>query len=70
MTVEYILLFGMFAFILLGGFMGEKGPKNIFKNSAPRLGAHVEKQLNVGHQFTFQGNNWEVPPGPAPTGKP
>lgn len=70
MTVEYVLLLGLFAFVMIGGFFGEKGPKNVFKQSGPRLGAHIERQISTGRQFNFQGNNWEVPPGSPPNGTP
>lgn len=67
MTIEYILLFGLFAFILMGAFTGDKGPMNVFRESAPRLGARVEQHLSVGHSFNFPSNAWQVPPGGAPS---
>jgi len=66
MTIEYILLFGLFAFVLMGAFAGEKGPMNVFRQSAPRLGARIEQQISVGHGFNFPQNAWQVPPGAAP----
>jgi hypothetical protein len=70
MTVEYILLLALFAFVLMGAFMGEKGPLKVFESSAPRLGARVEQQLSTGQAFNFPRNAWQVPPGGAPSGLP
>lgn len=70
MTVEYILLLGLFVFLLLGAFMGDHGPRAIFKQSAPRLGARVEQQISTGQSFPFPANSWNAPPGPAPSGTP
>jgi hypothetical protein len=70
MIVEYILLVGLFVFIFMGAFTGEKGPMQVFKNSAPRLGARVEQQLSTGQAFNYPPNNWQVPPGAPPTGTP
>lgn len=70
MTTEYILLLGLFVYLLMGAFLGEKGPNNIFKQSAPRLGARVEQQLSTGFAFPFPANAWLTPPGGAPSGTP
>lgn len=73
MTTELVLLLGMFGFILGGVFLGESGPRRVFANSAPRLGAHVERQLSIGNQFVFEngeGVRWLRPNGPAPLGVP
>ncbi|MCC6138694.1 MAG: hypothetical protein IT287_08670 [Bdellovibrionaceae bacterium] len=70
MTIEYILLLGLFAYILMGAFTGEKGPLKVFENSAPRLGARVEQQMATGGAFNFPRNDWQLPPGGAPTGMP
>jgi hypothetical protein len=51
MTTEFILLLGLYAFILLGVFMGENGPKATFTKSAPRLAARIEKNLSTGLNF-------------------
>ena len=67
MTIEYILLFGLFAFILMGAFAGEKGPMKVFRDSAPRLGARVEQHISVGHSFNFPSNAWQAPPNAAPS---
>ncbi len=71
MIVEYILLIGLFVFVAMGAFNGDKGPVQVFKDSAPRLGARVEQQLATGQAFTnTPPNNWQVPSAPAPTGLP
>lgn len=70
MTIEYILLLGLFAFILVGAFTGEKGPLKVFENSAPRLGARVEQQMSTGSQFRGLKNDWQLPPTAPPTGLP
>ena len=51
MTTEFVLLLGLYAFIILGAFLGERGPVNTFKGSAPRLAAKVERDLAVGRNF-------------------
>lgn len=70
MTIEYILLLGLFAYILMGAFTGEKGPLKVFENSAPRLGARVEQQMAIGSSFRGLRNDWQLPPGEAPSGQP
>ena len=70
MIVEYILLIGLFVFVLMGAFQGDKGPTQVFKDSAPRLGARVEQQLSTGQAFNYPPNSWQVPNGPPPTGTP
>ena len=72
MTTELVLLLGMFGFILGGVFLGENGPRRIFANSAPRLGAHMERQMTIGNRFTFDGAGvqWVRPNAPAPLGEP
>ena len=59
MTTEFILLLGLYATILLGAFAGPRGPIGVFKESAPRLGAKIERHISVGHGFTRQhGIQW------------
>jgi hypothetical protein len=50
-TTELILILGLYAFILLGAFLGERGPIATFKQSAPRLAAKIEKDISVGKSF-------------------
>ena len=70
MTTEFILLLGLFVFILMGVFLGDNGPRNVFRESAPRLGAQVERQISTGHAFPYPQNAWQIPPGGAPQGTP
>ncbi len=51
MTTELILILGLYAFILLGAFLGPRGPIATFKQSAPRLAAKIEKDISVGKNF-------------------
>lgn len=51
MTTEFILLLGLYAFILLGAFLGEKGPMSTFKSAGPRMAAKLEKDVSVGKGF-------------------
>jgi hypothetical protein len=67
MTVELVLVLGMYAFILLGAFLGPNGPLATFKNSGPRLAARVERNVSVGDGFRVSrdgsGVNWIKPEG-------
>ena len=58
MTVEYVILMALFAMFFMGTLM--KGPFNSFENAGPKLGARVEKHLEVGSGF--QKTTWEPPP--------
>jgi len=51
MTTEFVLLLGLYAFILLGALLGERGPISTFNKSAPRLAAKMERDISVGKQF-------------------
>ncbi|MCJ8275284.1 MAG: hypothetical protein HRT44_06040 [Bdellovibrionales bacterium] len=73
MTTDLVLLFGLFVFILGGAFLGDKGPRNVFKDAAPRLGARVEGQISIGNRFPFRDGKairWVRPNGAAPLGTP
>lgn len=67
MTTELVLLLGLYAFLLLGAFLGDLGPIETFKKSAPRLGARVERNISVGDGFRESadgaGVNWIKPEG-------
>lgn len=68
MTVELVLLLGIYATLLLGAFLGDLGPIATFKKSAPRLGARVERNISVGNGFRTtttdnQPVNWVKPEG-------
>lgn len=65
MTTELVLLLGIYAFLLLGAFLGDLGPIETFKKSAPRLGARIERNISVGDGFrSSKGGsplNWVKP---------
>ncbi|HMN68262.1 MAG TPA: hypothetical protein PKC28_06950 [Bdellovibrionales bacterium] len=65
MTTELVLLLGIYAFLLLGAFLGDLGPIETFKKSAPRLGARIERNISVGDGFRSSKDgsplNWVKP---------
>jgi len=68
MTVELVLLLSLYAFLLLGAFLGETGPIETFKKSGPRLGARVERNISVGDGFRNSASDgqavrWVKPQG-------
>ncbi len=65
MTTELTLLLAIIAFIVLGVYAGDTGPRAVFFDAAPRLGARVEMHLSTGQGFNFDGARvqWEQPPG-------
>ena len=67
MTVELVLLLGVYAFIVLGAFLGEHGPVTTFRKSAPRLAARIERNIKVGDGFRQSkdgtGVVWHPPTG-------
>jgi hypothetical protein len=69
MTTELVLLLGIYAFLLLGAFLGDLGPIETFKRSAPRLGARVARNIEIGRGFRQstdgKGVNWVKPEGGA-----
>ncbi len=73
MTTELVLLLGLFVFILGGAFLGDRGPRKVFEEAAPRLGARVEKNITFGHRFPFRDGRtieWARPQGAPPLGSP
>ena len=71
MITELVLIIGLFAFILGGVFFGPRGPRAVFDNSGPRLGARIEQNLSTGRKFRVKGEatlQWDKPPGNAPDG--
>jgi hypothetical protein len=65
-TTEFVLLLGLYAFILLGVFLGPRGPVKTFNSSAPRLAAKLEKDISIGKGFIDKTNgapiiNWKDP---------
>lgn len=67
MTVELVLLLGIYVFMVIGAFLGPSGPITTFRNSAPRLAARVERNISVGDGFrTSKDSNgvvWHPPEG-------
>ena len=66
MTLEMVLLLGIYVFIVLGAFLGDLGPIQTFKKSAPRLAARIERDISVGDGYRVsntdgQGVNWVKP---------
>lgn len=55
MTTEIVLLLAIFAFIVLGIFLGDLGPIATFHNSGPYLGAKIERQISIGHNAYKDG---------------
>jgi hypothetical protein len=68
MTVELVLLVGIYGFLIIGAFLGDLGPIETFKKSAPRLAARVERNISTGDGFRNSkdglGVNWVKPEGP------
>ncbi len=66
MTTELVLLLGIFAFLLLGAFLGDLGPIETLKKSGPRLGARIERDISTGDGFRQsrdgKGVDWVEPP--------
>ncbi len=56
MTIEYILLMVMVFMFALKVFVS--APMTAFKESSPRLGARVEKQIATGTGFDLE---WQQP---------
>ncbi len=73
MTVELVLLLTVYAFIVLGVFLGDLGPLETFRKSGPRLAARVERNITTGKGFhqNAKGSrpNWQRPSGPAGGGQ-
>jgi hypothetical protein len=70
MTTEAVLLLGLFVFLLMGAFLGDSGPRSVFGQHAPMLGARVEGQLSTGQGFNVKdgrGLEW-VEPNTQPVG--
>lgn len=73
MTTELVLLLGLFVFILGGAFLGDKGPRKVFEDAGPRLGARVEQNITIGHRVPFENGapvGWRRPSGAPPLGSP
>jgi hypothetical protein len=51
MSAEFVLLLGVYVFVLMGAFIGDKGPGATFQDAGPRLGARVERNIAIGYRF-------------------
>lgn len=51
MTTEFVLLLGLYAFILIGAFLGDRGPMATFRSAGPRFAAKLERDISTGNQF-------------------
>ncbi len=73
MTVELVLIVGIYGFLILGAFMGDLGPIETFKKSAPRLAARIERNISTGDGFRSSKDGeavaWVKPDSP-PGGTP
>lgn len=66
MTTEFVLLLALYAFILLGAFLGPQGPGATFKEAGPRFAAKVERNIATGRGFNNRTNGqrtlyWQAP---------
>lgn len=64
MTTELVLLMAVYAFILIGVFLGDEGPIASMIESGPKLAAKIERNITVGRAFK-DGDaaiRWEEPP--------
>lgn len=69
MTTEFVLLLSLVVFILFGYLFGENGPQATFAESAPRLAARIERNLETGGGWTTangESTEWVIPVGEAP----
>ena len=68
MTVELVLLLGIYATLVISAFLGEHGPIETFRKSGPRLGARIERNVSVGDGFRVSkdglGVSWIKPDQP------
>ena len=74
MTVELVLLWSVYATLIMGLFLGPTGTGvgKTFKNNLPFLSARIERNLVTGSGFVNTpetgwnwkepGRNWEEPP--------
>lgn len=64
MTTELVLLLSIFAFIVMGVFLGDLGPIETFNRSGPRLAAKIERNIAIGYEFHPAKNQriqWQQP---------
>lgn len=63
-TAELVLLFAIYAGLILGLFLGPKGSVNTFKENLPKLSARIEKHVVTGNGFAktpSKPNTWGAP---------
>lgn len=63
MSTEFILLLSIYAFVMIGVFLGENGPIATFRHSAPRLAGKIERDISIGYQFSKRENPGKRLPG-------
>ena len=70
MATETILLLAIYAFVILGLFMGgEESLLGTFKSASPRLATRIERNVSIGVNNSFTKKNrggdktitWEKP---------
>ena len=61
MTTELILLLGIYAFLVMGVFLGDSGPIETFKKTSPRLAARIERNVAVGYKWRKSGEENRSP---------
>ena len=69
MITEYVLLLGLFAFVVGGAFFGDSGPRATFDKSVPRLAARIEYNISTGRGFPVRAGGpllWIKPAGGGP----
>lgn len=58
MTTELVLLLTIYVFVFFGIFVdSDNGVQGTFKKSAPRLAAHIERDITVGREFKDSNGN-------------
>ncbi|PIU00377.1 MAG: hypothetical protein COT74_05450 [Bdellovibrionales bacterium CG10_big_fil_rev_8_21_14_0_10_45_34] len=72
MTTELVILLSLFTFLMVGAFLGENSSlKATLRDASPRLGARLERHIEVGSGFAEKSRNgsirdpitWQVPEG-------
>ena len=58
MTLELVLLWAVYAMVIIGLFLGDHGVGQTFKNNLPYLSARIERNLVTGNGFIDSDLNW------------
>ena len=61
MATELVALLAIYAFIMLGAFLGEMGPVATFQKSTPRLAALIERNIATGTEWKRADQNGRAP---------